>query len=800
MKPGSPGDWLSKAASHCEDLIFDQRLLLDNARIRFALDFNDLRDFLRPWRAPITGEQEPLLESILATAYLIYDMDKKPQLKQTLLLPEYLQEYVEHAAYTNVFGHHDEWQAMRKAAEGLEQNRLVAEAAHVDSNDFEAWCTAHEKELLQLFEGDFVTLAKLAYSAACYGSDSGTASSLDVLSNLADPSEFGSIWHDIGAGNEFDELFKPLFEFVKRANERRPPDRSERVDDIRRTCERDACALQRVIQLNAWLSSLNNDWRKSKDVVYLLSSSGRFWETYNDEVNSRFRKACRLRIEIERQSHETRIVRHPFCFALFLAYWPRAGGTHDPTARQELLGRLQRLLARARLWMRMISEGGTESNSLHEKVQQEFGSWTNLAFSLKRSELLPPFMATKDVPRAALNFLRLIREMDYSEFADKLVAQRDRKYHDLMVAMFRLIEHYIGQMVNSAFIVRKIGDLDSFPYLLRLQSADVKGEVEKLRSIGKKWRELGSDGREEVLQITSDALACLVKRIGPSERGEVRLPEASLLAGSLLILLDQLEDARHFVRAAPPPSDPVLKTEWKYLRVFIEYRRLMALHVEDADAYDEAAGRISETDAKNDPRIMERLLVLRVCQLSKQKDDPSQDSASDILERLGDLVKRLSVKMEVGRWLWTPWGSMSDAVDEQLLPRVQNNYVYALALLGRRLKVDKWLTEAYERAIGWLCPNVSKSPSEMKNTIGKAIFYYADSACVPEVPRKRALYEEALKWYKEAEDDIAFLSIPGPGATELLRADRAEVEKALACCIGSAGPPMRDSGDAADKD
>jgi hypothetical protein len=775
---GHSQDWFDKTAACWEDVLYDQRLILEGYKLRFALDFKDLHDYLRPWGSPRKHDEPPLTESILATAWLTYKIKEKKKLRKPTLLPEYLKEYVHHFARTAVTGVWDEWTAVQTNVLRLErQHPIIRQAGAVDDADSGAWLDEHPNELSELLRNEFDTLVKLALSSRyLHSRGEGIPDWWSILDQFEDPDEFKRYWTNIGKGEQYERLHEPIHQFVLALFEEKREDPSVRLEDLERSGRHDARALQRVIQLNAGLRAAGD-----KEVVYLLTSSKRFWTIY--ENNEVFRDECRISWPHPASRPPTRVLRHPFCIVLFLKHWPAGRATDDDEARREVVKTLEGLQSEVHVYSSFVRQsralqheglaGGQvdELRRRYDDAVKKLGSWSNLALALQQNQLLPVSLG-RQIARDAVAFLRYVGRSEFPEFRRMLEAKRDEEYEGLIRVVFWLIEHCVTRIVDAPFIARSIGQVSAFPYLLKFEDQRIADAICRLRQARAVWRSEGKKQIQVVLAAVREALLSLVRLLGPSAEPRLQFGDAAILGGSLLLVFDQYDEARRFLRASFL-REGAARNEWKYLRVLLDYRRLMASAPASVDEYSEVLNRVPEAVAEKDDRVRNQQLVLKTCVLVRRPDRPTRGDAEDVLSAFDQLATAVKSRKRLF------WGaSHTDASQQDELSYcVWNNYVYALLELADRLKVDDWILRAHKLANEHLELKGGDYPTEVKHTLAKVAYCYAMTLPSGSEERRASL-RESRKRFRAVAQEMEFLAIPGPGPLQTLEQDRALVEAA----------------------
>jgi hypothetical protein len=550
------------------------------------------------------------------------------------------------------------------------------------------------------------------------------------------------------------------------------------LEDFERNARHDAQALQRVIQLNAGLRAAD-----AKEVVYLLTSSKRFWDTYEQEENDAFRDECRMSWPPSAARPPTRALRHPFCIVLFLKHWPAGRPADDADARRELIKTLEELQPEIhvyssfvrqsrRLQHEAVAAGGTDELAIqYKEAIKKLGSWSNLALALKQNELLPVSLG-RQIADDAVAFLHYIGKTEFKTFRRMLEAKRDQEYEGLILVVFWLIEYCITRTVDAPFIARSIGQVSAFPYLLNFEDQRIADEIRRLREARARWRCEGKKQIQVVLTAVREALFSLVKLLGPSADPQLQPGDAAILAGGLLLVFDQYDEARRFLRASFSPEGTA-RNEWKYLRVLLDYRRLMASAPASVDEYSEVLNRIPEAVAEKDDRVRNQQLVLKTCVLLHRPDLPTRDEAEEVLSAFEQLATAVKSRKRPF------WHGFREGVSQQdeLSYRVYNNHVYALLELADHLKVDHWISRARTIANQHLELKGGDYPTEVKHTLGLVAYRYAMTLRRGSGERQESL-RESRRRLRDAAREKQFLETLGTGPLDALERDLALVEAA----------------------
>lgn len=775
---GQSRDWFEKTAACWADVVYDQQLILDGFRIRFALDFKDLRDYLCPWTTSHPRGEPPLIESILAVAWLTHAIERKTKLLRPVLLPEYLEEYVAQVAHTHVNGMWQEWETMQREAARIERDYEFArqfDAVSTDTRD--SWLREHQDDLGTFLGREFDTLVRLALSSRyLHSRGAGVPDWWSVVEKFEDPVVFEPLWSGVGHDDQYQGLHEPFHKFaLELFNRISPSDPFIQVEDLERNARRDAEALQRVIRLNA--SSRTHD---QKELTYFLTSSERFWRLY--QQNESIHKECQISWPDSVNRSPTHVLRHPFCITLHLAHWPSGCPTDDEAARRELLKVLTERYPGGQVRTTLVQQSRTASPPTSERRDAEkaasydqalrmFEAWSNLAVSLQQNELLPLPLG-RDMAREALALVQYVRETNFPAFREIVEAKRDEQYEGMLRVILELIEHSFARTVDTSFLARSIGHVSAFPYLLKFQDRRALQEIDRLRAARQVWTSSGKSQIERVLSEVRLALMNLVKLLSPSTRPPLDSADAFVLAGALLLVFEEYDAARHFMRATFGPVGSAAK-EWDYLRVLVDYRRLMASKATTSGDYRDALRRISGDMSEADPRIRNQELVLRVRELATRAEGGARKDAEALFSQFEQLVTATRGPFAVIRERL----DRSTHVQDRLSYRVWNNYVYALLELQQKMNIAEWALKAQRLAVDHLELKTSDYPTEVKHTIAMAHFRYAMTLPQGTDARKEGLRESRRRMCAVMEE-LENLEIPGEGPFETFARDRDTVDRA----------------------
>lgn len=760
----STSEWLAKSARYIPDVLFDQKLILDGYRIRFAIDFSVLRDFLRPWGQAAFPERvvhkstvnlsESEIENIFATAYLTNEMHKKKHLCRSLLLPEYLEEFLEDSAFVALNGLYRDWYRMKQAMQRVESEYpQLAEVAKLDAEARNRWFRDNRIAWLNILGREFVTLAKLAFAGEIrYPRASTCLSFLNFGDEFVDLHEIAMGTDDALGEEQYAALQRPMLKFLMEGLDRRLAhmneiERARTRVQIEDSCRRDARALQRVIQLN------KQYWQNGrKEVVYLLTSSQRFWTAYDTYRDNAFRKACEIATKSVRNEEATYALRHPFCIVLLLAYWPSAVMTDDVESKRKLIETLSALHRRAYVYRPIIGyrrndaeDQSGEYSDKHARVvgrtSQSLEHWKNLALSLQQSELLPAAFSAEGITRAATDFLVALRDSTYHDFQDILLRARESEYQILLKAVRHMISIYVGDIVDERFLQERAGQVFAFPYLLHFETQKIQQLINKLRAPFVEYHRMH---QQDIEQNLNTVRQCLKELIGVLDPDQNQIIEAPILTGALLVLLDRLDDAERFVKAGTPPTGKNACREWGYLRALIQTRQVLTKDEVSVASVISARKALTKLLSRpdQDPRIQDRILLLRGYELEYREGAAKAAEIDSYLQSL----KVLATGDESELYHMLP-----GEILRELRWRTWNNYVYFATTFGRRLNNNKWTKEAYSEAMTHLERYAQDYPAEVKHTIGKCFLNYA--LTFNDEPTRMDHLVRARKWYDLAADE-----------------------------------------------
>ncbi len=736
-------EWFRRSALSLSDVITDQRLILDGYRIRFALDFSELYQFLHPWGSSTEGESE--LDSVLATAFTMYQRGRNPPLRKTLLIPEYLEELDEHVMVLANAGVEYERQILHNMAHELESQPTIRQAHHDNAPDLLQWYEQHREDVLHLLRADFPKLARVALSSELnYTPHQRRILRFNLGHYFDGPDALGDDWPvNVAASPLYPELLTALHAAVQHNKSAAPP----RSHALQLSCDRDARALCTVIEINRALQR-----RQAREIVYLLTSSPRFYSAMS--TRAEFRHAAEVSLPTrEFGTLTTAVIRHPFCIIAFLAHWPTASDLDDTEARRKLLRRcgeinlqVPLLLTSTRERLAFVERNCTgawdtcghqsECVRIQEELDSydvEFGSWINLALSLQRCKLL---LSTTFTIRGILKrvgvFVQAISTGVLKTRVDAdLQGRRDERYLQVARARFDLIRDLVRSRVTPEAVQKGVaGPFVLFPFDVRFRDPDVRQRVRELREACRVPSPTTAELLREHVDSARAAVNALVGILDPTTHPELSPGEATILAVSLILLLAHPNQARRFVLRFQGLDDEYWETEREYLRLLVEYR--LALETNRVGVVKRVAALAAEflKAVPQDRRV--GLIGLTLTMESVLASEEISAASGDTLARRFEefqttLAGELSLEQDEDRRLTL----------SQLLFRTANNRTYLLLRLGDRLARADLCREALEVAKRHVEPQLEEWPiQDIRHTVGLAYLRFAQT-CADESERQK---------------------------------------------------------------
>ncbi len=750
-------DWFGKTAQHCNDLLFDQHLIQAGYKIRFAIDFNEIHNFLHPWPVDSNGPA-PALESIFAMAYLLFDLTTKPDLELPILLPEYMEEFLEHAAFLKLTGVQTDLNRLRSEVFRLESEYPVLKTAYdATTTEDDSWFTAKREELVHLLRSEFSAIVSLGVTHALNYRRNQQPLVIDFGRTFADLNHFLPAWDTTGRNNvdrQYKLLYDNLYDHVSRTAQHREQLNEGRPPRTNRTCERDAKALLRVTQLNSWLQS-----HGEREVVYLLTSAHRFYRP----AASSFANALELTLTVKGQKLQTSLLRHPFCIVLFLAHWTGSTSTADSQARTALIRRLEYHKWFAPHAAALVSKPPSPTTrSDWSAIEELLGSWANLALSLQRTLLLPSELRSDNVIRNALSLIQLVRSEESRVLDVELLAAQQNVQAGIKNALYVLLKLYIETVVDRSFLVGNAGLIREFPYLLRTTF----GQVEEVRST---LRSLGSLDPSKItsehLNAARKSLMGLLTLFGMEEY-QLSSADAVIVGTLLLILFDKLDVAEVLLKSEPSSSGVANTDAIQFLANLVDYRRILRDRPSDPRTYIKVAERLRRRNTHNHPLTECHTLVLDA--LAWKLQTPDLAKAQQIAHAFVQLLER------------TPLDDDSPAIgstSNSVRYRITNNYVTALGWFAEGLNSADFANEAFRSAVTVLEPQLDDSSSEVRDTVGVAYWQYARLGEIADKEARKRYFALAKAHIEYACANQAGMSIPSTAVVKVMEAKLDRIEK-----------------------